>query len=936
MREMWQSKYKKYHLLGTDVFLFILFLSIMQTGITAYAKEISESRIIRVGFLETPGINEIDEHGNHVGLLPDYLNEIAKYTNWNYEYVYTTGDTYLDEFLAGNFDILGETYYSPFLEKYFSYPEYPMGNSYASLLCLKGDNSIKSYDLTSLNGKIIGVFDKAEDKISYLQDFLQIHKLDCELKYYTHEQLSPDGDLYSYLKNGEVDLLLGNTTEQDPDLRTAATFNAQPYYIVTQKDDTETLNELNMALENILDSDPMFQERQYEKNFHDIQYATIQFNENELEYIREKKEVSVAVVKDGHPFFCIVDSVDQHEGILPDLFQKITEYTGLTFNYIYSDNYKEAVELLKSGKADLLGTYMDGEYSAQKNGFILSSPYITMNNIVVRNKTVKYPSDNLTAGVLKGRRLPDSVEAGDIQTYDTPKDALDDLNQGKIDLFYGLAPAIEQEMQRHRYVNVVPITRINYNTDVQFAMLPPVNVNLLTLLNKSIAMLSTKEKNTILDRNLISMGYSSLSLKDLFFANPTIFFVIFCIILLLIVSGCIFLMQSRMKNKLMQSNLEKAELKSQAKSNFLSQMSHEIRTPMNAIVGLTDLVLLDGRMSDSVAEKVRKIRISSEYMMVLINDILDMSKIENGKLKLQPELLSLERLIHEIEEMMGSQAEQNDLHLQVNCEIRNDWLYGDSIRLRQVLNNLLSNACKFTPPGGEIYLSVRETKTKGDTGIYDFSVKDTGVGIDKESQSQIFEAFEQLGTNTSQSRGTGLGLPISAHIVQAMGGELKVYSIPGQGSEFYFTVNLPFGEQPEAKTVMDHEKNLSDLDGVCILLVEDNMLNAEIVRELLRMEGANVEWAHDGKEALDLFEGSNPGSCQIILMDVQMPVMNGIETAKAIRSSLHPDAKTIPIIAMAANSFKEDIETAYAAGMNGFISKPIDIQYMNQVIHQYL
>ena len=737
------------------------------------------------------------------------------------------------------------------------------------------------------------------------------------------------------MENKEVDLLLGNELENNQNFRLAASFEAQPYYIVTKAGNKEILNGLNTAMEKIMDSNPEFGEEQFDKNFEKLkQMSSVYFTREQKTYIEEKKTASVAVVSERHPLYCKKNNKDHHDGIIPEIMQKLSDFSGLKFTYITADTYEEAIQLVQSGKADILGSFLDTEKDARAQNLVLSNAYISMNNIVLRNKAVNYPSEGLTAGILDGRKLPEGMQAKAVKSYTCPQKLIKALNRGDVDFVYGLASTMEQEMQYHRYANVVPVSGVNNDVGVSFALSKPADTELLSILNKSINNISAEEKSTILNRNLVSLG-TSLSLKDYIYADPIIAVGLLSAVVLAAAAGVILVLKSKMKNKLMQNELEKAEAKSKAKSEFLSQMSHEIRTPMNAITGLTDLVRMEEKLPEGVEEKLQKIHASSQYMLALINDILDMSKIENGKMSIETEEFSLTELLDSLQEMIEEQARARQLNLKFSKEFEHEWVIGDPIRLRQVLTNLLSNALKFTKSGGSVTLSVREHPMENQTGEYFFSIKDTGVGIAPAMQSQIFQAFEQLGTNSTKSEGTGLGLPISASIVQAMGGELKVDSEIGRGSEFFFSVCMPLGKGKECQRKEDVSA-LPCFQDIRILLAEDNDLNAEIVQELLKMEGAETDRTADGQEAVERFLSSEAGWYQMILMDIKMPRKNGYEAASEIRRSSHADAETIPIIAMTANSFKEDMEKAFDSGMNGFVPKPVDIQYLNQVLKEHL
>lgn len=891
----------------------------------------AETRVLKVAFPELEGISETDQYGNKKGLMVDYLNEIAKYTGWEYEYIAADNNEMVTEFMEGKYDLMGGTFYSPGFEEYFAYPDYNMGRSRAVLLCRRDDESILGYDISSLEGKTIGVYERATEKIRYLNEFLASNDLECQFRYYTAEDMGEAGNLYEKLRTGEVDMLLGNDLEIGGEFRMVTAFQAQPYYIVTTVGNTEVVGEMNEALQYILESTLNFAEEAYFSNFPDVRIRDIQLNDKELRYIEEKKTVTVAVLTDWHPFFC--DNPENHDGILPELLGEIGEFTGLGFTYVYGESYAECIRMVQQGEADIFGAYLDSGEQAVAEELALTQPYINMNNLVIKHKSVSYPGAGLTCGVLTGRVLPPGFEAVEIRSYDTVQELLKAVDAAEVDYVYGISALLEQEMQRHRYLNVSPVTRESESTDVAFALRKPVEPELLTILNKAVSNIPTAEKNAILNRNMVSVGYTDLSLRELVYANPLACILVLVGVLCLIMAVLLLMIRSRMKDLIMQSKLEAAEAKSMAKSGFLSQMSHEIRTPMNAIVGLADLACMEQDVPPEIEKKLRKIHSSSQYLLSLINDILDMSRIENGKMELEQKDFSLSLMLHDLQEMMGTQAEQKGLQFLGDCKISHDWLNGDPVRLRQILINLLSNAVKFTPAGGMVHLQAEEISFDGETVRYRFSVQDTGVGIHPEEQERIFTAFEQLRPSISSSVGTGLGLPISRSIARLMGGDLEVRSEPGKGSEFYMI--LGFSPGVEAPPEPGHAGEEKKLDGIKVLLAEDNDLNAEIAQELLAMRGVEVCRAINGQEAVDLFAASAPGEFRAVLMDIRMPVKNGHEAAREIRSSGRADAD-VPIIAMTANTFKEDEEEARAAGMNGFVPKPINPSRLFAILYEFI
>ena len=382
-------------------------------------------------------------------------------------------------------------------------------------------------------------------------------------------------------------------------------------------------------------------------------------------------------------------------------------------------------------------------------------------------------------------------------------------------------------------------------------------------------------------------------------------------------------------------NLERHDLSAKAKSDFLARMSHEIRTPMNGIIGMTEIALKDGQTEERRIDCLRKIEHSSEYLLGLINDILDMSKIESGKMRLIEEKCNLMEMIQGLHPLLEAKLNENNIQYIADIQLKNHWFLADSLRLNQVLINLLGNALKYSRPDGHVWLTVRETEEeKGFSNLY-FQVRDDGIGIAPEKQQLIFRQFEQAdNSENARKQGTGLGLAISRRIVRMMDSDIKLESEPGKGSTFSFNVKL----QPvscEKTTVTSQPEEIS-FPGKRILVVEDNELNMEIICTILEGYKILTEQAVNGKEAVYQMEKTAPGYYDMILMDIMMPEMDGLEAARAIRAMEREDCKTIPIYAMSANAFDEDVKRSLASGMNGHLSKPVDIQVLEKTLKKVL
>ena len=389
------------------------------------------------------------------------------------------------------------------------------------------------------------------------------------------------------------------------------------------------------------------------------------------------------------------------------------------------------------------------------------------------------------------------------------------------------------------------------------------------------------------------------------------------------------------ENEQLEVRLAAAEEASKAKTFFLSNMSHDIRTPLNAIIGYTTLAGREGVTEEEKSEYVDKIEMASRQLLDIVNDVLDMSRIESGKFALEPTCVDLESCAREVGDLVRVQMEAKKIELSVSCDVSHKWVMCDKVMLDRALMNLLCNAGKFTEENGSVSLQLNELSAGDGTGSYEIRIKDTGIGMSPEFVERLFIPFERERTSTvSRIQGTGLGLAITKSIVDMMGGDIAVQTEKGKGTEFIITVDFPLTDPEEERC--SNEGDEISFDGKRALLVEDNMINMEIAQMLLEQSGFLIETAENGEIALEMTAASEPGYYDVILMDVQMPVMDGYMATKAIRDLPDPVLAGIPIIAMTANAFQEDIKKAEEVGMNGHIAKPLDIPSMKSTLQHVL
>ena len=846
---------------------------------------------IRVGYTDSPGFIEKTAAGTVDGYGVAYLNEISHYTGWRYEYVYATWQECLELLAKGELDLLGMAQYTPERAASYEFASLPSGVEYMVMYVRNDDNEVYYNDYQSFNGLRIGVL-KGNFQTEILSDVARKNT-------FTYQPVLFDSSkaMVEALQNKQIDAVVTGSMPLYKDLRLVARFQADPIYFITTKGNKAVLQRLNDALMNIHANTPEFENTTYATYYEQSSLLTQPLlTKKERDFLAHRGPITIGFLPNDEPLSAFSSETNLPAGILPGIAKELERLSGA----------RVILKLLPAG-ARL-------DQSLQKEGFDLIAgitdyePY--RNNISIRlsksffqGRVMAVANKNNFIDITKPQKvaLPFNYVAYKnliLNTYPhfsiinkaNTRDCLLAVADGEADIALQNSHIISYHLQNPRFTDLKILSLFNFPDNLCLAAANNADGNqLLTIFNKCIDTLNPKTLDNIVMYETVQSPYQPL-LSDLAYKY----------------------------NYLIAALLAASE----AKSSFLSRMSHEIRTPLNAILGFTRLALQPEKQSRST-EYLQKISYSSELLLGIVNDVLDMSAIENQKLKLDNSPFKLSQVLRELQSLYSIQCREKNISFILNSEaFKHDILLGDSLRLQQILSNLLSNAVKFTATGGQITLDITQQQAdSADQTILTMVVTDTGCGMSEQMLAQVFQPFEQEDGSTARKYGgSGLGLSIVKYLVELMGGSISVNSAKGKGSTFTVQLTLPYAEELAEKDSTTAEQNLHDLH---LLLAEDNPLNQELCLELLKSRGISSDCAVNGKEALELFTNSAPGTYALILMDIQMPVLDGYQTTQAIRSSTHPQAQTIPIISLSADAFTEDIRRAYASGMNDHVSKPI-------------
>lgn len=1067
----------------------ILILGIM--GVHSYA---NEKRTVKVGVFNLGSFQYFDEDGQARGYSIDYLNEICKYTGWNLEYVECSDWLDASNKLAeGEVDLIAPTQKSAYREYELEniYSAFSMGIECGVLYTLEEEHGDIPYgDMEAIAELKIGLFNGTNGKLAnFSEEFVEYcENNNIELKGTTVYNTSTEA--MEALKSGEVDAILTNLMFMEDDLKMIYRNEIiYPVYYVTHceededaADVREIINELDMAMTKIFFDNPQFDTELMSSYF--PVYNNTQFTYKELKFIEESPTIKLAYITERKPI-TYKDENGEFAGIIRDIYDRISEITGLEFEYVEIPSGKIDYEEFLQNGVDGIAGYVSNQLIIDDSNLLISNSLYNLEMVFLSNKNIESVIDSSLKIAVPGNSsfLLDVIEKlysdNEIVICEDTDKCFNAVLLGTADVILESRYVVEPYLNKPAYSNFHILAMQNVSNSFSLAVLPGSsgsdNEILVSIINKANEQISDSEINGIILRNTSNNSYI-FSVEDIlyeYWASILIVIGILCIVAFLLIHNVKMKKDQNVilsrKNAQLSRAMDKAELASEAKTRFLAQMSHEIRTPMNAIIGLTALSKTTVSSPDKIKEYLCKIEGSSKLLLDIINDILDMSAIEGGKMKIDNAPFDLKNTLTGIITIFYEQSEQKKIDYEVHMSgVTEETVIGDSLRTSQVLMNLLSNAVKFTPEGGSIDFRIIQTSVAFNKVHYRFIVKDTGCGMSEEMLTRLFEPFEQESAATARKYGgSGLGLSIAKSLIDMMGGTINVESEQNKGT--VFTVDIPFelseqrynyndahfsairtlivdddkdacayckeildrlgvpndtamsgdealeaiGEAEDkdnafklcivdwkmenmdglevtrkireifgkdivvmlisgynidevrergiaagvdyfinkplfqstlfntlmkmtAVTVDDFDipEEKYDFRGKRVLIAEDVDINMEVAVNILEITGIEVVPAENGKIAVDIFEKSEAGHFDCILMDVNMPVMDGYEAARKIRAMDREDAKTVPIYAMTANVFASDVSDAMNAGMNGHLAKPIEVDVIYRTLNQ--
>mgnify|MGYP004594486427 FL=1 len=925
------------------VFCCTLFI-LLTTIAPAAGEPTHERRTVRVGVLAQDGLCQKDANGNLSGYTIDLWQLANRYMDVKVEYVgYGKNWNELLQMLEhGELDILTNAQKSPEREQIFAFTK-PTGVT-SGLLNVRADNTkFIAGDYATYNGMRIGTFRK-DRTYELFQKWAQGKGFTYQTTFY-----DTSTELYAAFLRGEVEAIIANSFRKPENEHTLDMFYTNNIYGIVRKDDTQLLNEFNYAINQMNASEGDWVHMLLYKYVTDTNTVKISFSHREQELIRQyqsgEKKLVVGVWTDRAPLSYVENG--KLKGILPDLFDKIMQKAGIPYTIKLPKDKADYEKMCLDGSVDVIMDWRhDNIPLAEERDYALSKKYLDTRIVLLKRNTLKgQPHTFAVENTTRLSNVEDKlVDDANVFLTNNVDESVRAVAYGKADATYLYYYMALYYLNQGSYKNLVYEILDNPGPDVHIAFTAGVSHELSGIISKCISQISNEERTQIINK------YTTFQPQNMDFVtyiayNPQMTLLFFVFILAISLGFLLMYMRLHEKKRLLaqeqayavkQEQLaEAAQAANKSKTSFLFNMSHDIRTPMNAIIGFANLAQNAKCSTEQMHSYLSKILVASQHLLSLINDILEMSRIESGKITLEPAPTSWSEMLQELQTIMQEQIESKKQSFTISiAPLTHDYVMIDKLRMEQVLVNLVSNASKYTPERGSIRVELAQyPAAKPNQALYKISVIDNGMGMSEDFVKKIFSPFERANNSTvSKIQGTGLGMSITKSIVDLANGTIDVKSKLGEGTEIIVAVTLCLCTDAEtaARNAEQLDKQQAqaeqpDFRGKRLLVVEDNKLNREITVTILEQTGIITEQAEDGSVAVKMVQEAAPGYYDLILMDIQMPIMDGYEATKQIRALPDKRLAQLPIIAVSANAFEEDKKASLAAGMDGHIAKPINV-----------
>ena len=912
------------------------------------AAETVPAKVVRVGSFEDT-FNYVNEKGIRKGYGYELLQTLSGYTGWQLEYVTCDWSDCFEKLKNGEIDIMGDISYTPDRTEEMLFSDEPMGEEKDYLYADLSREDITASDFKTLNGKKIGVLMGTEPEVM-LTEWEEKYDLKTQ-----HVNIANNEDAKQKLANHEIDCFVSMEESfwTELGISTITRVGSSDIYYAINKDRADIKEELDNAMRALEDADPFYTADLYKRYF-SMDYTPILTGE-EKAWLKKHGAIRMGFLTGDSGVSVYDPSTGELTGTITDYIRFAKDCLGnqeLEFQMVGYDSQKAELDALKSGEIDMVFHFDQSPNLAEEYRVACTNTTWTSNMMAVTNKEhfnetqanrVAVPQNKLSLA----RYLAVYYPQWEIVDCAAQEDAARLVKDGQADCFVTGVSSQENYSKKYDFYSV-PLP----NPAKSCFAVNSGNGILLSILNKTIKAMPVNMLTGALA--MYKSAARKVTLGEFIRDNFVMVLLVSSIFVAVILLAILKLLRKARKaeaaarkaandtqelNAKLQIAAEKAESANRAKSTFLFNMSHDIRTPMNAIIGYADLASRHSDDPEKLKKYMENIQVCGQNLLMLLNNVLDLARIENDKTEMEYSVSDIEKDFRNCIAMFRNQADSKGQTLTATTQLPYPYIYADIPHLTEVCTNLVSNAVKYTGAGGTIRCGVTQ-KPGEKEGWCDtvITVADNGIGMSQEFQKHIFEPFERERTSTvSKVEGSGIGMGIVKKLVGLMGGTVEVESKIGVGSTFTVTIPCRIASENEiqAKRAADPADRES-LRGTRILLTEDNDLNAEIATELLQEEGCTVDRAKDGVECVDMLEKAANGTYQLILMDVQMPVMNGYDATKKIRRMDDPQKANIPIVAMTANAFSEDKQVALDAGMNDHIAKPINMSVLVPTLRKYL